>query len=52
LHRIAAFAPAQGESVNSILANCDAPPGWAGIGPAFDDDFLWHRQDTFHDSFC
>jgi pimeloyl-ACP methyl ester carboxylesterase len=18
----------------------------------FDDDFLWHRQDTFHDAFC
>ena len=24
----------------------------ASISPAFDDDFLWHRQDTFHDSFC
>ena len=49
---IAAFAPARGESVNSILASSDAPPGWADIGPAFDDDSLWHRQDTFHDSFC
>src|SRR5271168_988584 len=49
---MAAFAPAQGASVNSILASSDAPPGWASVGPAFDDDFLWHRQDTFHDSFC
>jgi hypothetical protein len=22
------------------------------IAPAFDEDFLWHGQDTFHDSFC
>jgi hypothetical protein len=29
-----------------------AEPGWASVSPAFDDDFLWHRQDTFHDSFC
>lgn len=50
---IAAFAPAQGESVNSInLASSDPAPGWASISPAFDDDLLWHRQDTFHDSFC
>jgi pimeloyl-ACP methyl ester carboxylesterase len=49
---LAAFAPAQGESVNSILASSDAPPGWASISPAFDDDFLWHRQETFHHSFC
>ncbi|MGD1108773.1 MAG: alpha/beta hydrolase [Mycobacterium sp.] len=50
---LAAFAPAQGESVNSInLASSDPAPGWASIGPAFDDDFLWHRQDTFHDAFC
>jgi pimeloyl-ACP methyl ester carboxylesterase len=49
---IAAFAPAQGESVNSILAQGDAPPGWSSIGPAFGDEFLWHRQETFHDSFC
>jgi pimeloyl-ACP methyl ester carboxylesterase len=49
---IAAFAPAQGESVNSALASSDPAPGWASVSPAFDDDFLWHRQDTFHDSFC
>ena len=49
---IAAFAPAQGESVNSILASSDPAPGWASVSPAFDDDFLWHRQDTFHDAFC
>ena len=49
---LAAFAPAQGESVNSILARSDPAPGWASVGPAFDDDSLWHRQDTFHDSFC
>jgi pimeloyl-ACP methyl ester carboxylesterase len=49
---IAAFAPAQGESLNSILASSDPAPGSASISPAFDDDFLWHRQDTFDDSFC
>ena len=50
---LAAFAPAQGESVNSInLASSDPAPGWASVSPAFDDDLLWHRQDTFHDSFC
>jgi pimeloyl-ACP methyl ester carboxylesterase len=49
---LAAFAPAQGESVNSILAGSDPAPGWASISPAFDDDFLWHHQDTFHDAFC
>ena len=46
------FAPAQGESLNRILARSDPTPGVASISPAFDDDFLWHRQDTFHDSFC
>ena len=49
---LAAFAPAQGESLNSILASSDPAPGLASISPAFDDDFLWHRQDTFHDAFC
>jgi hypothetical protein len=49
---LAAFAPEHGESVNSVLANSDPAPGWASIGPAFDDDFLWHRQDTIHDAFC
>jgi pimeloyl-ACP methyl ester carboxylesterase len=49
---VAAFAPGQGESVNSILAGSDPAPGWASISPAFDDDLLWHRQDTFHDAFC
>jgi pimeloyl-ACP methyl ester carboxylesterase len=49
---IAGFAPEEGESLNSILAGAVAPPGVASIGPAFDDDFLWHGQDTFHDSFC
>src|SRR3984885_2147140 len=50
---IAAFAPTQGESVNSInLASIDPAPGLASISSAFDDDFLWHRQDTFHDAFC
>ena len=49
---IAAFAPALGESLNSILASSDPAPGLASISRAFDDDFLWHRQDTFHDSFC
>ena len=49
---LAAFAPAQGESANSIRARSDPAPGWASVSPAFDDDFLWHRQDTFHDAFC
>lgn len=49
---LAAFAPAQGESLNSTLAGSDPAPGLASISPAFDDDFLWHRQDTFHDAFC
>jgi pimeloyl-ACP methyl ester carboxylesterase len=49
---LAAFAPAQGESASSILAGSDPAPGWASVSPAFDDDFLWHRQDTFHDAFC
>jgi pimeloyl-ACP methyl ester carboxylesterase len=49
---LAAFAPEQGESLNSILASSDPAPGLASISPAFDDDFLWHRQDTFHDAFC
>jgi pimeloyl-ACP methyl ester carboxylesterase len=49
---IAAFAPGEGESLNSILARTVPLPGAASISPAFDDDFLWHSQDTFHDSFC
>ena len=49
---IAAFAPDEGESVNSILSRTVPAPGWASISAAFDDDFLWHGQDTFHDSFC
>jgi pimeloyl-ACP methyl ester carboxylesterase len=49
---IAAFAPEEGESLSSILAGFDPAPGVAGLSPAFDDDFLWHSQDTFHDSFC
>ncbi|MDT5334299.1 MAG: hypothetical protein QOF31_5596 [Mycobacterium sp.] len=49
---LAAFAPAQSESVNRVLASSDPAPGWTSISPAFDDDFLWHRQDTFHDAFA
>src|SRR6201993_3877668 len=49
---LAAFAPAQGESVKSIFASREPAPGLASISPASDDDFLWHRQDTFHDAFC
>jgi hypothetical protein len=37
---------------HSIFASSDPAPGLASISPAFDDDFLWHRQDTFHDAFC
>jgi pimeloyl-ACP methyl ester carboxylesterase len=35
-----------------MLAGSDPAPGLASISTAFDDDFLWHRQDTFHDAFC
>jgi pimeloyl-ACP methyl ester carboxylesterase len=49
---IAGFAPAEGESLTSILAGAEPAPGAASVGPAFDDDFLWQDQDTFHDSFC
>jgi pimeloyl-ACP methyl ester carboxylesterase len=49
---LAGFAPGEGESLNSILARTVLPPGAASISPAFDDGFLWHSQDTFHDSFC
>ena len=49
---IAAFAPDEGESLSSMWAGTDPAPGLASIGPAFDDDFLWHGQNTFHDSFC
>jgi pimeloyl-ACP methyl ester carboxylesterase len=49
---LAAFAPEQGESLNSIVASSDPAPGLANISPAFDNDLLWRRQDTFHDAFC
>jgi pimeloyl-ACP methyl ester carboxylesterase len=49
---LAAFAPDEGEAVNGIWAATDPAPGLASIRPAFDDAFLWHGQDTFHDSFC
>ena len=49
---LAGFAPTQGETLNDILSSTDPAPGLASISPAFDDDFLWHGQDTFHDSFC
>src|SRR3982074_2864035 len=49
---IAAFAPDEGESLSSMWAGTGPAPGLASIGHAFDDDFRWHRQDTFHDSFC
>ena len=35
---IAAFAPAEGESLSSILARTAPPPGVAGLSPAFGDD--------------
>jgi pimeloyl-ACP methyl ester carboxylesterase len=49
---LAGFAPAQGETLNDILSSTDPAPGLASISPAFDDDFVWHRQETFHDAFC
>jgi arginine deiminase len=39
-------------ALGSMWAGTDPAPGLASIGQAFDDDFLWHGQDTFHDSFC
>jgi pimeloyl-ACP methyl ester carboxylesterase len=49
---IAAFAPDEGESLRSVLAGTLPPPGMASIGPAFCDDCLWHKPDTFYDNFC
>jgi pimeloyl-ACP methyl ester carboxylesterase len=49
---IAGFAPDEGDAVSSMLDGTDRAPGLASIRPAFDDSFLWHDQDTFHDSFC
>ena len=49
---IAAFAPEEGESLSRLWAGPDPAPGLASVSPAFDDDCLWHSQDTFHDSFC
>ena len=49
---LAALAPAQNETLIDIIARSDPAPGLASIGPAFDDGFVWHRQDTFHDAFC
>ena len=48
---LAAFAPARGETLNTILGQGPPAPGSACITPAFDNDFLWYRQDLFHDSF-
>jgi pimeloyl-ACP methyl ester carboxylesterase len=49
---LAGFAPDSGESVNSISARTDPAPGLTSLRPAFDEDFLWHGQETFHESFC
>lgn len=49
---IAGFAPDEGESVTSISSRTDLAPGLAGLVPAFDDDFVWHSQESFHDSFA
>ena len=48
---IAAFAPDEGESINSIFAREDPPPGAANIHPD-KDGFLWIDQDKFRESFC
>jgi pimeloyl-ACP methyl ester carboxylesterase len=49
---LAGFAPDEGESLSSVLAGPQPPPGLASIGPAFRDGFVWHKLDTFHESFC
>ena len=47
---IAAFAPDEGESLASIFARREPPPGAAAILPD-NDGFLWLSQETFRENF-
>lgn len=47
---IAAFAPDEGDSLGSLFARREAPPGAAAIRPD-QDGFLWLNQTLFHQNF-
>ena len=48
---LAGFAPRRAKP-SMTSSPVPTPPRVANISPAFDDDFVWHRQETFHDAFC
>lgn len=48
---VAAFAPDEGDSLGSIFARRDPPPGAANIRPD-KHGFLWIAPEAFRDSFC
>jgi pimeloyl-ACP methyl ester carboxylesterase len=48
---VAAFAPDKGESLGSIFARREQPPGGASIYPD-SKGFLWIKYDEYHKSFC
>jgi pimeloyl-ACP methyl ester carboxylesterase len=48
---IAAFAPDEGDSLGSIFARREPPPGAANIRPD-NDGFLWIQREKFRESFC
>lgn len=48
---VAAFAPDEGDSLGSIFARREAPPGAGSIRPD-KDGFLWIALDKFRESFC
>jgi len=48
---VAAFAPDEGDSLGSIFARREPPPGAGNIRPDR-DGFLWIAPDKFRESFC
>lgn len=48
---VAAFAPDEGDSLGSIFARREPPPGGANIRPD-SNGFLWIAPDKFRESFC
>jgi pimeloyl-ACP methyl ester carboxylesterase len=48
---VAAFAPDEGDSLGSIFARREQPPGAASIR-SDKDGFLWIAPDAFRESFC
>ncbi|MGH7798036.1 MAG: alpha/beta hydrolase [Candidatus Binatia bacterium] len=48
---VAAFAPEEGDSLGSIFAWREPPPGAGNIRPD-KDGFLWIAPDKFRESFC